>query len=476
MKIDRIFLYFKSYDAFQRAYANEEIKDDSIVFIEDKHAIWTHGVMFGIENSHAKGFFSSIDDLPSGEAGDWAIVKNDGAWYIYYYNSANNTWEQGEEYDMDPDIDLSEVFVKKEDVLDYIKRYYDNVYVRKDEVYTPDQWEGAAGDDSHDSGGGNNGGGNNHSVIWNVDSELNNHSINPVSNWVIYYALQSKLDTDTLETLLDDYVSHRDLPQEILQNSDLMANINNPIRLYIQNNVYTQAQIDRMLSQVQQLSIKAVDSLNEVTNPDTHTIYLVRENNSYTQYVYSEGQWSAIGTYDLGANFSDYYTKDEINERLQALANSADYYTKQYIDTRFQNVTDLFSNYYTKQQIDQTVVKKQQLYTPQSGPVLNNAGSDTHSTGTSNTPKHQIEASDSNVSIPIDDNTFLGWPKYIIMTQSQYDKLQSYVQDAIYFIIDMEQEPEQHETTTWTFGGTFPITFTNGDTPDSIGTFPINLA
>lgn len=456
MKIDRIFLYFKSYDAFQRAYANEEIKDDSIVFIEDKHAIWTHGVMFGIENSHAKGFFSSIDDLPSGEAGDWAIVKNDGAWYIYYYNSANNTWEQGELYGMDPDIDLSDVFVKKEDVLDYIKRYYDNVYVRKDEVYTPDQWEGAAGDDSHTSGSGTGGGGS-MSAIWDVDSELNNHSINPVSNWVIYYALQSKLDTSTLEMLLDDYVSHRDLPQEILQNSDLMANINNPIRLYIQNNVYTQAQIDRMLSQVQQLSIKAVDSLNEVTNPDTHTIYLVRENNSYTQYVYSEGQWSAVGTYDLGANFSDYYTKAEINERLQALANSADYYTKQYIDTRFQNVTDLFSSYYTKQQIDQTVVKKQDVYTPSSGPVLNDAGSDTHSTGTSNTLKHQILAPDSNTNIPIDDNTFIGWPKYVILTQRQYDRLQTYEKDVIYFIMEPQQE-QQNDNTNGEFIGTFPIT------------------
>jgi len=33
-----------------------------------------------------------------------------------------------------------------------------------------------------------------------------------------------------------------------------------------------------------------------------------------------------------------------------------------------------------------------------------------------------------------------------------------------------------YEKTTWEFGDKFPIILTEGSTPDSIGTFPINLA
>ena len=53
--------------------------------------------MFGVEGDHAKGFFNSVDDLPEGKIGDWAIVNVDGLWYMYTYNE--NGWTQGEEYD-----------------------------------------------------------------------------------------------------------------------------------------------------------------------------------------------------------------------------------------------------------------------------------------------------------------------------------------------------------------------------------------
>ena len=42
--INNKFLYFKTEKAFlDSLQSKKEIKDDSIVFIEDKHAIWTHG-------------------------------------------------------------------------------------------------------------------------------------------------------------------------------------------------------------------------------------------------------------------------------------------------------------------------------------------------------------------------------------------------------------------------------------------------
>lgn len=200
MKIDKLFLYFKSYDAFNEANAQEAIKDDSIVFIEDKRAIWTHGHMFGTENSHAKGFFSSVEALPAGETGDWAIVKNDESWYIYYFDSSENRWVQGEIYNVTvPQEDLSDIYVKKEDIFNFIGNFYDSVYVRKDEVYTPDVWDSTPGTDSPTQGETPGG-----STI-KVDYELNNHSINPVANWVIHKALGTKISVGQLEEALDDY-------------------------------------------------------------------------------------------------------------------------------------------------------------------------------------------------------------------------------------------------------------------------------
>lgn len=151
MKIDRQFLIFRSRDAFNRALANEEINDNSIVFIADERVIWTHGIVFGGESAHAKGFFSSVSKLPQGKDGDWAVVKEIEGWYIYNYELPEG-WTRGGEYEF-PDMtsSLLDNYIRKEDLFNYIKGYYDNVYVRKDELYTTD------GNASGNSGSGSSG-------------------------------------------------------------------------------------------------------------------------------------------------------------------------------------------------------------------------------------------------------------------------------------------------------------------------------
>lgn len=145
MKIDRKFLIFRTRKAFDLALLNEEISSDSIVFIEDQKLIWTHNTMFGEESTHARGFFKSVDNLPEGTVGDYAIVNVDGTWYIYYYMS-NGGWTQGDEYQFASVAeDLLDNYVKKDLLFDYIKGYYDNVYVRKDELYTEGGSAGGSG-------------------------------------------------------------------------------------------------------------------------------------------------------------------------------------------------------------------------------------------------------------------------------------------------------------------------------------------
>jgi len=107
--------------------------------------------VFGGESAHAKGFFSSIDKLPKGENGDWAVVNTDEGWYIYNYESSTG-WIRGSAYEF-PEIQSSllDNYIRKEDLFNYIKGYYDNVYVRKDEVYTINEdgtggtWTGGSG-------------------------------------------------------------------------------------------------------------------------------------------------------------------------------------------------------------------------------------------------------------------------------------------------------------------------------------------
>ena len=60
------------------------------------------------KDEKSKGYFSSYQELlvnfPYGSTGDWAIVNNEGVWYIYSYK--NNHWEQGDVFQTD--IDLSD--------------------------------------------------------------------------------------------------------------------------------------------------------------------------------------------------------------------------------------------------------------------------------------------------------------------------------------------------------------------------------
>ena len=68
--------------------------------------------------------------------------------------------------------------------------------------------------------------------------------------------------------------------------------------------------------------------------------------------------------------------------------------------------------------------------------------------------EHAAEATTNNI------------PNHIILEQSTYEALTSYEDNTLYFVL------EPRENINWTFGGTFPITFTDGEI---IGTFPITL-
>lgn len=290
--INRQFLYFKTEASFLDSLeARKEIKDDSIVFIEDKHAIWTHGQMFGTEGGHAKGFFKSVEDLPAGVEGDWAIVNVDGKWYIYTYS---NGWQQGEEYEFSNNvpIDMDEIYVRKDNIRDFIRNIYDDIFVKKVEVYTPDQYDSDEGSDSPGSSSGS-GSGTTSSIT--VDQEINKNSFNPVANWVIYNALKAKADK-------------ADLGYEAFEEA-LLNSIREDLEGY-----YTKEEVDELIQEIPSFTFSIVDELP--SNPDRNVLYLVKDpqnSSQFTQYVYKNDEWVSLGTQTLALNLSGYATKTEVN-------------------------------------------------------------------------------------------------------------------------------------------------------------------
>jgi len=84
--------------------------------------------------------FGSVDTLPADAASwDWAVVNAGDKWYVYFYYKSTG-WNKGTEYQM-PNLttDILNQYIRKTNIRDYLKDIYNNVYVRKDEVYSPDQ-------------------------------------------------------------------------------------------------------------------------------------------------------------------------------------------------------------------------------------------------------------------------------------------------------------------------------------------------
>ena len=78
-----------------------------------------------------------------------------------------------------------------------------------------------------------------------------------------------------------------------------------------------------ILSQVNQFNIQVVQQL-PTGKIDTHTIYFVpkasqKQNDIYEEYIYINNSWEHIGT--LETNLSDYYTKDEINDKISNIVS-----------------------------------------------------------------------------------------------------------------------------------------------------------
>ncbi len=234
--------------------------------------------MFGVSGEHAKGFFKSVEDLPAGIEGDWAIVKVDDGWYIFVYDK-DLGWTQTEKYEFSDfvPLDMDEIYVRKDNIRDFIRNLYDDIYVKKVEVYTPDQYDSEGGSDSPSSGSGSS---STSSITVDQGPDLDKNSLNPVASWVIYKTLKNYVTKDELGDITID-------PADV----DL-SNYYKKDETYSKDETYTKAQIDALIASVN-LTIRIVDSLPAVGDP--RVMYMIKSDPSritYDMWVYTNGQWA----------------------------------------------------------------------------------------------------------------------------------------------------------------------------------------
>lgn len=577
-KINKQFLVFKDRASFESKLANEEIKDTSIAFIAKERLIWAHGILFGDQGTHAKGYFTSVDKLPIGGEGDWAIVNEDGTWYLYYYEEGQ--WKKGEPYESDD-------YVLKANLLDYIKNFYDNIYVRRDEVYTPDQFGNGEGEENTNSGSGTAGG------IFTVDTALNKDSFNPVANYVIYNALMSKLEKSDL----DDYMTFEAFEQATL--NWLSEDIN-------LENYYTKEEVNDLVTLLPTFDLEVVDEKPQ--NPSPTTMYIIKEEGDlYKTWIYRD-KWVCLGQQKIEVDLAGYVTTTSLNAKLANKQDKlvsgvniksinlngetksllgggtitidlTDYATKEYVDQHApstpvvdeetgqvvdlsgyalktdipdlsnnvttDNIDEYISTFVTQDTVEQiihdlstfrieiirdgeTVENPEEnvmylIYDPEKEVYVQNVYKDDQwyslgdqtididlsgyiresdlspyatiaQLGTVLESYYTKSQSDSRFVNKEDIYTILSnteqpnttqvdqagydphtggsgggliynGPKHIILEQAEYESLTTYEDNALYFVL------EPQEQTNWTFGGTFPIRFgSNG-----VGTFPITL-
>lgn len=458
--INRQFLYFKTEASFLDSLeARKEIKDDSIVFIEDKHAIWTHGKMFGVSGEHAKGFFKSVEDLPAGIEGDWAIVKVDDGWYIFVYDK-DLGWTQTEKYEFSDfvPLDMDEIYVRKDNIRDFIRNLYDDIYVKKVEVYTPDQYDSEGGSDSPSSGSGSS---STSSITVDQGPDLDKNSLNPVASWVIYKTLKNYVTKDELGDITID-------PADV----DL-SNYYKKDETYSKDETYTKAQIDALIASVN-LTIRIVDSLPAVGDP--RVMYMIKSDPSritYDMWVYTNGQWAQFGSYEFNVDMDEYLKVDAFDtfkngDLHTIIANDVTSLT-----------SNLASKIYVNQQITNStsdVVRWGEVYTPDQDGVpsmqqqVDTAGYDPHTrrAGASLiTPTYvTYEDLEQLLEMVSSGSSTINVPKHVILEESEYNvlaKYATYEANTLYFVLEPKQE--------WTFGGTFPVILGGS----SIGEFPITL-
>ena len=146
-----------------------------------------------------------------------------------------------------------------------------------------------------------------------TSSALTPYSTTQQTNTAISTAVANKADRSEIPTKVSALTNDSGFVNSTQVNTALAA------YTYPSQELYTQSDIDTMLSQISSLKIEVVDALPSTGSADTIYLLKVRQqgNDMYQEYFWVNNAWELIGGIDL----TDYYTKTEVNTLLTAKAD-----------------------------------------------------------------------------------------------------------------------------------------------------------
>lgn len=117
-----------------------------------------------------------------------------------------------------------------------------------------------------------------------------------------------------------EYITESDINvKDVQNNGTTLVNENGVVDLSkTLSDYYNKTEIDNKFKSIDLFSIVEILPEGDEINPNK--IYLINNNggegNTFTEYIYTNGKWETIGNLSVDTDFTNYYTKEEVNERL----------------------------------------------------------------------------------------------------------------------------------------------------------------
>ena len=120
--------------------------------------------------------------------------------------------------------------------------------------------------------------------------------------------------------------------------------VDNLIHYYNKADVYTQAEVNTLISNINKLTSQIVEQL-PTEDIDTSVIYLIKQedSNAYMQYMYINSAWAELGTTQV--DLSDYYKKSEVDTKLAEKADKTELPTVPSVVSAFTNDAGYLTEY-----------------------------------------------------------------------------------------------------------------------------------
>lgn len=153
--------------------------------------------------------------------------------------------------------------------------------------------------------------------------KIENNVISATGGEAVWGSITGTLSNQTdLKGILDNKANASDIPTKVSELSNdtnfITKTVDNLINYYKKSEIYTQDQVNTLISNVNSFNVEVVQIL-PTENIDVHTIYLVPKkaeaNDNYDEYIYINSSWEHIGS--TSVDLTNYYNKNEVDTKLE---------------------------------------------------------------------------------------------------------------------------------------------------------------